>query len=358
MTSTCHNEAWGRTSSSARLKAIRDPRMRVLALVAAFGRGRSRRLGRGPGGDRRPGPPGRRCRRDRDARVRSPTRPPSRACPTTTAAARSTTAADRAQPAGDRAAVPDRVAAGRAAAPAREAARSRAPAAARPIAPLTLGERKALARTHRRDKLLLLIRDPHPHGRRDPPRQPARHRERHREDGRARGPAVPESLAKIAAHPRWSVRHAVKRALVLNPSTPLADAIRIATTLRAPELAELANDHSLPRAAAQARCARCSPSCDATARLASAGSTSLPFSSCGGRRLLPTRRRRPSRRLSSSLASCRPRARRRPSCSSIVLVVVDVRGLLEVLDAPPERVADARQLVGAEHDEDDEEDDD
>ena len=59
-------------------------------------------------------------------------------------------------------------------------------------------------------------------------------------------PAVPESLAKIAAHPRWSVRHAVKRALVLNPSTPLADAIRIATTLRAPELAEIAADHSLP----------------------------------------------------------------------------------------------------------------
>lgn len=28
--------------------------------------------------------------------------------------------------------------------------------------PLTLGERKALARTHRRDKLLLMIRDPHP----------------------------------------------------------------------------------------------------------------------------------------------------------------------------------------------------
>jgi hypothetical protein len=59
-------------------------------------------------------------------------------------------------------------------------------------------------------------------------------------------PAVPDSLAKIAAHGRWSVRHAVKRALVQNPSTPLADAIRIATTLRAPILAELAGDHSLP----------------------------------------------------------------------------------------------------------------
>lgn len=111
--------------------------------------------------------------------------------------------------------------------------------------PLTLGERKALARTHRREQLLLLIRDPHPmvvailienpHVTEDDIVKMA-----------AARPAVPESLAKIAAHPRWSVRHAVKRALVLNPSTPLADAIRISTTLRAPELTEIANDHSLP----------------------------------------------------------------------------------------------------------------
>lgn len=111
--------------------------------------------------------------------------------------------------------------------------------------PLTLGERKALARTHRRDKLLLMIRDPHPavvaivldnpHVTEQDVVKMASTR-----------PAVPESLAKIAAHPRWSVRHPIKRALVLNPSTPLADAIRIATTLRRPELAELAADHSLP----------------------------------------------------------------------------------------------------------------
>lgn len=111
--------------------------------------------------------------------------------------------------------------------------------------PLTLGERKALARTHQREKLLLLIRDPHPavvaivldnpHVTESDITRMA-----------AARPAVPEALARIAAHPRWSVRHAIKRALVLNPSTPLADAIRIATTLRGPELAELAGDHSLP----------------------------------------------------------------------------------------------------------------
>jgi hypothetical protein len=111
--------------------------------------------------------------------------------------------------------------------------------------PLTLGERKALARTHRRDKLTLLIRDPHPQVVAIVLDNPHVTEQDIVKMASSR-PAVPESLAKIAAHARWSVRHAVKRALVLNPSTPLADAIRIATTLRAPELAELAADASLP----------------------------------------------------------------------------------------------------------------
>ncbi|MGE3547096.1 MAG: hypothetical protein AB7L28_24435 [Kofleriaceae bacterium] len=111
--------------------------------------------------------------------------------------------------------------------------------------PLTLGERKALARTHRRDKLTLLLRDPHPEVVAillDNPHitEPEIVRIA---SGR---PAVPESLAKIAAHHRWSVRHAVKRALVQNPMTPLADAIRIATTLGVRELDQLAQDPALP----------------------------------------------------------------------------------------------------------------
>ncbi len=111
--------------------------------------------------------------------------------------------------------------------------------------PLTLGERKALARTHRRDKLTLLTRDPHPQVVAIVLDNPHITEQDVVKMASAR-PAVPESLAKIAGHARWSVRHPVKRALVLNPATPLADAIRIATTLRAPELAELAADASLP----------------------------------------------------------------------------------------------------------------
>lgn len=113
--------------------------------------------------------------------------------------------------------------------------------------PLSLGERKSLARTHRRQDILLLLRDPHPAvvtilldnphiTESDVVRMAA-----------AR-PAVPESLSKIAAHARWSVRHPVKRALVMNPSTLLADAIRIATTLRVAELDELSRDPMLPEA--------------------------------------------------------------------------------------------------------------
>lgn len=113
--------------------------------------------------------------------------------------------------------------------------------------PLTLGERKALARTHDREQILLLTKDPHPdviailldnpHVTEADVVRIASTR-----------PMVPASLSKIAAHRRWSVRHAIRRALVLNPSTPLATAIRIATTLRPAELDELAADPQLPEA--------------------------------------------------------------------------------------------------------------
>lgn len=111
--------------------------------------------------------------------------------------------------------------------------------------PLTLGERKSLARTHDREQILLMLRDPHPAVVAILLENPHVTEPDVVKIAAAR-PAVPEALAGLAAHPRWSVRHAVKRALVQNPSTPLADAIRIATTLRAAELAELANDPALP----------------------------------------------------------------------------------------------------------------
>lgn len=111
--------------------------------------------------------------------------------------------------------------------------------------PLTLGERKTLARTRRRELILQVVKDPHPdviailvhnpHVTEADILQIA-----------ARRPAVPDTLQKVAAHPRWSARHAVKRALVWNPSTPLDVAIRLATTLRTADLRQIAADETLP----------------------------------------------------------------------------------------------------------------
>jgi hypothetical protein len=115
----------------------------------------------------------------------------------------------------------------------------------RPVKPrgraLTLGERKALARAHSRDALTLLVKDPHPdvvailldnpHLVEDDVVRIA-----------ATRPGVAPTLAIVAEHPRWSTRYAVRRALVLNPATPLALAVRLATTLKPQDLRELAAD--------------------------------------------------------------------------------------------------------------------
>lgn len=242
MTTTCHNTHVGPDLIISRLRAIREPRMRVLALISALGEGEAAAWA--------------------EALAAIITRAKLVDDPDASEFVEALTHA-----VGDETLGYDRrkqlyVAATEAGLPAvarlflvaspqgelpRQLEKQLGPE--RPLRPadrpLTLGERKALARTHRRDQLLLLIRDPHPQVVAillDNPHVT----EADIIKVAAMRPAVPESLAKVAAHPRWSVRHAVKRALVLNPSTPLADAIRIATTLRAPELAELAADHSLP----------------------------------------------------------------------------------------------------------------
>ncbi len=241
MASTCHTAPVGPDHILQRLKAIRDPRMRVLALVEAFGRGdpgtwvelleailtRAHRVD------------------DPDAVMAVEVITHAAADPALAYEARKdiyVAATQRGMPAIARlflSASPSVV-------PAAQLKKQLAPE--RALKPsgraLTLGERKALARTHSREQILLLLRDPHPavvgillenpHVTESDILRIASTR-----------PAVPEALAKIACHPRWSVRHPVKRALVMNPSTPLADAIRVVTTLRVSELAELAHDPML-----------------------------------------------------------------------------------------------------------------
>ncbi|HET7501424.1 MAG TPA: hypothetical protein VFK02_10490 [Kofleriaceae bacterium] len=242
MSSTCHTNRVGPEHIIARLKALRDPRMRVLALVSALSEDDPTAwvqvlatiMARAHVND------------DPDA---------AEALEVVTHAA-----ADPTMPYGTRQRLYEAAARQQLPAIARLFLVASPPAAGpdqvakalspeRPLRPtgrpLTLGERKSLARTHDREQILLMLRDPHPAVVAILLDNPHITEADVVRISTAR-PAVPASLAAVAAHPRWSVRHGVKRALVLNPSTPLADAIRIATTLRAQELRELAADHSLP----------------------------------------------------------------------------------------------------------------
>jgi hypothetical protein len=110
--------------------------------------------------------------------------------------------------------------------------------------PLTLGERKAMARGHRREMLLHLLRDPHPdvvavlldNPHLTEPDVVAL---------AARRPSTPDALAHVAASQRWVPRYNVRLALVKNPYTPLPWAVRLATTLRMLDLRQVAADPNL-----------------------------------------------------------------------------------------------------------------
>ena len=105
--------------------------------------------------------------------------------------------------------------------------------------PLTLGERKAMARRPRGEALSALVKDPHPDvvaALLDNPNLT----EREAVAIAAARPAVPAALARVAEHPRWSTRPGVRRALALNPHTPVHVALRLAVTLGPADWLELA----------------------------------------------------------------------------------------------------------------------
>lgn len=101
--------------------------------------------------------------------------------------------------------------------------------------PLTLGERKSLARRPDRDMLERLLRDPHP----DVIRQLLANPRLTEEDVlslAARRPCRPDVLSEIARVPRWLHRPRIRIALVLNPDTPLECAAPILGLLMRHEL--------------------------------------------------------------------------------------------------------------------------
>jgi hypothetical protein len=86
--------------------------------------------------------------------------------------------------------------------------------------PLTLGERKSLARKPDREMTERLLRDPHP----DVIRQLLSNPKVTEDDVlsvAARRPCRPDVLTQIARMPRWTHRPRIRIALVLNPDTPL-----------------------------------------------------------------------------------------------------------------------------------------
>jgi len=111
--------------------------------------------------------------------------------------------------------------------------------------PLSLGERKSLARGHVRGTLELLLRDPNrdvveillgnPHL-----------TERDVVAIATRRPTPADVLTTVAASEKWIARYAVKRSLVLNPYTPPHLSVRLVTTLNAPDLRLVVSDANLP----------------------------------------------------------------------------------------------------------------
>lgn len=86
--------------------------------------------------------------------------------------------------------------------------------------PLTLGERKSLARKPSRESTEQLLRDPHP----DVIRMLLVNPKVTEDDVlflAARRPCRPDVLTQIARSPRWTHRPRIRIALVLNPDTPL-----------------------------------------------------------------------------------------------------------------------------------------
>lgn len=110
--------------------------------------------------------------------------------------------------------------------------------------PLTLGERKSLARTHDRSLIQRVVRDPHPHVIRILLDNPSL-TERDVVRVCALRPNDPEVLRAVYQHRRWVVRYRPRNAIVRNPDTPLDIALLLAPLLRRGELKEAAGSSEL-----------------------------------------------------------------------------------------------------------------
>jgi hypothetical protein len=111
--------------------------------------------------------------------------------------------------------------------------------------PLTLGERKALARRPDRETMQRLMADPHP----DVIARLLRNNRITEDDVvrlAAKRPGRADVLAVIARSTRWVHRPRVRISLVMNPATPPEFAARMAGLLMRPELQLVAGSPAVP----------------------------------------------------------------------------------------------------------------
>lgn len=111
--------------------------------------------------------------------------------------------------------------------------------------PLSLGERKSLARRRDRQLLARVLRDPHPDVIRILLTNPAL-TEPDVVRLCARRPIVPDVLREVFRSARWMVRDAVRLAIVKNPYAPVDVALSIVPHLKAQDARELASSPELP----------------------------------------------------------------------------------------------------------------
>lgn len=111
--------------------------------------------------------------------------------------------------------------------------------------PVTLGERKSIARRRDRDLLARVLRDPHPDVIRILLGNPAL-----TEDDVLRlvsqRPVAPEVLREVFRSTRWIVRYRVRRAIVKNPFAPVDVALQLAAHLNAQDAREIHDSSELP----------------------------------------------------------------------------------------------------------------
>jgi hypothetical protein len=113
--------------------------------------------------------------------------------------------------------------------------------------PLTLGERKSLARRNDRDLIARVLRDPHP----DVIRILLHNPGLIEADVLllcARRPVAVDALREVFRSARWIVRYPIKVALVLNPYTPLDVALQLAPLLHDQDVRRVLDAADLPQA--------------------------------------------------------------------------------------------------------------